>query len=162
MTERDSASKGPKVKLGWTGIVLFGSLAVNFLVIGVMAGALLAGPHDRDRTALRGLGYAPFMRALPEKDRSALHEALERDADSFRDNRAELRAQFEAFLAALRADPFDASEVGRLFSEQRNRITERQFLGQSYLLDRIATMSARERAAYADALDRKLERRSRK
>jgi len=162
MTDQDPNLKRDKGKTRWTRIVLFASLATNLLVIGVVAGALIAGHDDRDRTALRGLGYKPFMSALPREDRRALREALERDADSFRDNRMELRAQFEAFLAALRADPFDASEVRRLFSEQRNRITERQFLGQSYLLDRIATMSARERAAYADALDRKLERRSRK
>ncbi len=161
MTEQDSALN-PKKKRGWMKILLFASLAVNLLVIGVVAGALLAGPHDRDRTVLRGLGYAPFIRALPDKDRSALREALERDADSFSDNRAEIRARFEALLTALRVNPFEVSEVERLFAEQRDRILERQRLGQSALLERIVAMSPRERADYADALDRKLKRGSRK
>ncbi len=162
MADQNSTPNGPRKRLGRTKIVLIVSLAVNLLVVGIVAGALLAGSHHRDRTALRGLGYAPFVRALPDEDRMALHEALERDADSFRDNRAELRAQFEAFLTALRSDPFEAEEVERLFAEQRDRILERQLLGQGALLERIAAMSPEGRIAYADELDRKLKRRKRK
>ena len=161
MTDQDSNPGNGIKRLPWTKIVLFASLSVNLLVIGLVAGAMLAGPKDRDHTALRGLGYAPFVRALPKEDRLALLEALARGSDSFRDNRAELRSQFEEFLAALRADPFDSAEVERLFSEQRNRILERQQLGQGFLLERIVAMSPQDRAGFADALDRKLKRRSR-
>ena len=161
MTEQ-SSTPGSKGSSRWVKIVLFTSLAVNLLVIGLVVGALLSGPHGRDRTELRGLGYGPFVRALPKEDRSALHGALARNAHSFRDNRAELRAQFEALLTALRAEPFDVSEVERVFAEQRDRILERQLMGQDSLLERIVAMSPQDRAAYADALDRKLRRGDRK
>ncbi len=159
MTDQDSTPKSRRSRR-WTRIVLFASLAVNLLVAGLVVGALLAGPHGRDRTALRGLGYAPFVNALPKQDRHALNHALERNEDSFRVNRAELKARFEELLAALRADPFDSNEVKRLFAEQRNRILERQRLGQDSLLERIIAMSPEERSAYADALDRNIKRRS--
>jgi len=159
MTDRKFTWKGLK-NMRWKGVVLFVSLAINFLVVGLIVGALLAGPHGHDRTALRGLGYAPFVRALPTEDRAALREALARDADSFQHNRAELQVQFEALLAALRRNPFDAGEVERLFAEQRGRILERQRLAQNYLLERIAAMAPQDRAAYADALGMKFRRHS--
>lgn len=160
MTDRNFAWKGLK-DMRWKGVLLFVSLAINLLVVGLVVGALLAGPHGRDRTALRGLGYAPFVRALPSEDRVALREALARDAESFRHNRSELQVQFESLLAALRKDPFDAGEVERLFAGQRERIVERQRLAQDYLLERIAAMAPQDRAAYADALGMKFRRHSR-
>ncbi len=160
MTERNSTPKR-KGNQRWVKIVLFVSLTINLLVVGLVIGALISGPHGRDRTELRGLGYGPFVRALPKEDRSALHEALARNADSFRNNRAELRAQFEALLMALRTEPFDAAEVERLFAEQRDRILERRQLGQDSLLERIIAMSPQDRATFADALDRKFRRRNR-
>ncbi len=160
MAEQNSTSKR-KGNRRWVRVVLFVSLAVNLLVVGLVVGALLSGPHGRDRPELRGLGYGPFVRALSKEERSALHEALARNADSFRHNRAELRAQFEALLMALRTEPFDAAEVERLFAEQRDRILERRRLGQASLLERIMAMSPQDRAAYADALDRKFRRRDR-
>ncbi len=159
MTDRNFIWQGLK-NMRWKGVVLFVSLAINLLLVGLIVGALLAGSHGRDRTALRGLGYAPFVRALPGEDKAALREALARDADSFRHNRAELQVQFESLLAALRKDPFDAGEVERLFAEQRGRIVERQRLAQDYLLERIAAMAPEARAAYADSLGMKFRRHS--
>ena len=143
----------------WGRYLLVGSLALNLLIIGVVAGTLLGGPRDRDRNPLlRDLGFGPFVHALPKSSKNELTDALKREAGSLRDNRAELRKHFEAFLAALRADPYDPEEVARLIADQRNRIGERQVIGQKLLLEHIATMSAGERADYADALDSALRR----
>ena len=158
MSDENTLSKPPR-RLG--RIVLFLSLAFNLLIVGLVAGALLGGPRDRDRApALRDLGFGPFVQALPRADRAAMGRAIKREAGSFRENRAELRRQFEAFLTALRAEPFDAAEVARLITDQQSRIGERQALGQRLLLERIEAMSASQRAAYADALDKSLRRRS--
>ncbi|MCG6903710.1 MAG: periplasmic heavy metal sensor [Rhodobacter sp.] len=143
-------------------IVLFVSLAFNLLIVGLVAGAMLRGNHGHDRgrpEVLRALGFGPFVSALPRADRDALGEAIKREAGSFRENRKMLRGQFEALLAALRADPFDAEEALRLIDAQQSRIGERQAIGQRLLLERINAMSAAQRAEYADALDRALTRR---
>lgn len=158
MTDVTPAPKPPRRR---GRILLFISLAFNLLIVGLVAGAMLGGPRDRDRApALRDLGFGPFVHALPRADRAAMGRAIKRDAGSFRENRVALRRQFEAFLAALRADPFDAAEVGRLIADQQSRIGERQALGRRLLLERIEAMSAAQRAAYADALDKALHRRS--
>ncbi len=150
----------PKKRRHWGKVVLFVSLAFNLLIMGLVAGALLGGPRDRDRNpVLRDLGYGPFVHALPRADRAAMTQALKREAGSFRENRAELRRQFEAFLTAVRNEPFDAEYAKRLISEQQGRIGERQRLGQQLLLERLAAMSSGERAAYADKLDNLLRRR---
>ena len=158
MADVNTAPKPPR---RWGRIVLFVSLAFNLLIVGLVAGAMLGGPRDRDRDpALRDLGFGPFVHALPRGDRAEMGRAIKREAGSFRENRAELRRQFEAFLAALRADPFDAAEVARLITDQQSRISERQALGQRLLLERIEAMNASQRAAYADALDKSLRRRN--
>ena len=158
MTENpqpDNAGRRP-----WGKIALFVSLAFNLAVIGLVAGAMWGGPRDRDRNpVLRDLGFGPFVQALPRADQRALAAALRAEAGSFRDNRAALRAQFEAILDALRADPFDADGFRALVADQRSQIGERQRIGQDLLLARIAQMSVADRAAYADALDHSLRRR---
>lgn len=144
----------------WGKVLLFVSLAFNLLIIGAVAGALLGGPRDRDRRpALRDLGFGPYVQALPLTDRVALGLAMRREAGAFRENRDVLRRQFEAFLDALRVEPYDHAEVTRIITLGQNQVIERQRLGRVLLLERIAAMDAAERAAYAKALDDALRRR---
>ena len=158
MTEQSTVT--PRKKRPWGKIILFLSLALNLLIAGLVTGAILGGPWDRGRNPLlRDLGFGPFVQALPRADKRALTEALQREAGTFRENRAALRLQFEAFLAALRAVPFNADEARRLIVEQRGRIGDRQSLGQQILLERLTEMSDLERAAYAEKLGSLMRRR---
>ena len=148
-----AANPAPKAPRRWGKILLFVSLAFNLLVVGLVAGALIGGPRDRDRNpVLRDLGFGPFVWALPREDQKALRDAMRGEEGSFRENRARIRSQFEAILTALRADPYDPAEVERLVVAQQDRISERQTLGKRILLDRIEVMSPAERVAYADKL----------
>lgn len=150
----DRAARRP-----WVKIALAASLALNLLVAGMVAGALLGGPRDRDRKpALRDLGLGPFVTALPEDGRRLMGEAMTRNAGAFRENRAGMRAMFEAFLTELRADPFDADTLRQIVVAQQTKVTERQELGRRLLLERIEAMDAATRIAYADALDASLRR----
>jgi len=158
----DTSGAAAKKSWPWGKIVLFVSLALNLLIAGLVAGAVLNGPRDRDRNpALRDLGFGPFVYALPRADRRELGDAMRRQAGAFRENRAEMRTSFEAFLSALRAEPFDPEALRRIVNDQQSRITERQNLGRQLLLERIEAMSVAERAAYAEELDRSLHRRAR-
>ncbi len=158
-----AATPGQKPPRSWGKILLFVSLAFNLLVVGLVAGVLIGGPRDRDRNpALRDLGFGPFVWALPREDQRALREAMRGAEGSFRENRTRIRSQFEAILTALRAEPYDPSEVERLVVAQQDRISERQALGKRILLDRITVMSPDERVAYANKLAEALQRGRRK
>jgi hypothetical protein len=152
-----AAARAPR----WMRVTLFASLAVNLLIAGLVAGALLRGPDapDRDRRpALDDLGLGPFVAALPLGDRVALGRDVRREAGAFRANREALRAQFETFLGMLRSEPFDAAAAAALITEQHEKLLERRGIGRDLLLERLAGMTAEERRAYADRLDRLLRR----
>lgn len=146
----------------WVLPVLFASLAINLLVLGMIGGAMLSpeGPRQRGdgERSLRGVIGEPFVRALPSGERQALVRDAMENRDRVRESRESLRQRFDAFLAALRADPFDPAEVTRLMGEQRQAAVRRQELGEELLLRRLEAMSAEERAAYADALEEGLKR----
>ncbi len=148
----------------WMRVTLAISLALNLLIVGIVVGAVATrdGRNDGTRTlgALRDLGPVPFVVALEPEDRRGLARAMRGEAASLRQNREELRARFEALLAALRADPFEPEVVAALLSEQREAGSQRQAIGERLLLERLAEMSPEERLAYADRLDKSLRRRS--
>jgi uncharacterized membrane protein len=144
--------------------LLFVSLAVNLLIAGMVAGAFLSPDGPRrggiggDERALRGVIGEPFFRALPDGERKALVRDAIQNGERVRESRETLRQRLDAFLDALRADPFDSAEVARLLGEQRDAALSRQELGEELLLKRLDSMSAEQRAAYADALEERLKR----
>lgn len=149
---------------GWMKILLVVSLALNLLVAGVFLGAVLR--HDRDqkmghdRTEFsRDLSRTPFVAALDPGDRRDLARRLARSEGTLKENRAEIRDRFERLLAALRAEPFERAEVEELLEEQRKAGARRLKIGEDAILDRLAEMSPDARRAYADRLDRSLNRR---
>ena len=78
--------------------------------------------------------------------------------EALRENRERLRDRFEQTLTALRADPYDSETLSRLLGAQRETLFERQRLGEAMLLEQIGAMTAEERTAYADRLDKSLRR----
>ena len=156
MTEPNAKRRWP-----WVKITLVLSLALNLLIVGLVAGAIF-GAKPGSGPGLRDIGLGPFFSALPREDKREITAEMKAQAGSFRENRAALREQFRAFLAAIQADPFDRAEVERLIAAQRDHIGARQALGQSLLLDRLESMTVAERAAYAEALSHALRRGARR
>lgn len=157
MTEPSEAQ--PKRR--WLLPLLFVSLALNLMIVGIAVGWGLShrgGPDGRDPRELRGTLGEPFFRALPEDSRRALIRDIGENRDRFRENRESLRARVQDFLAALRADPFDAEAVARLLDEQRTVALGRQELGEELLVKRLAEMTQAERNAYADRMEALLSR----
>ena len=152
-----SKSRGPF----WVRIVFFVSIALNLLIVGLAAGAMLR--HDRyDRhPPLRDLGYGPFGEALSLSDRQELARGLTGRAGDLSTNRDEIRGQFTEMLDILRGQPFDAGALQALVERQRAKLVERQTIGQTLLLNRIEAMSDAERAAFADRLENNLRRAAR-
>ena len=150
----------PRPARRWVMPVLFLSLALNLLVVGAIVGRSLA-PDDhrkKDRIAgpIRSIVGEPFVRALTREDRRAMLDEIKREGPRIKESREGLRQRVEALLVALRSQPFDAEEVQRLMQDQRQIARGRQEFGEMLLLNRLQNMSAEERAAYADRLEKSL------
>ncbi len=150
----------------WTKILLFSSLALNLLVAGMVAGAVLraemggaGGPGRADRAepaVMRELGYGPYLRALTPQQRRDLSRAIRERSGDLRANRQELRRQMETLLEALRSSPFDAELVAGILAAQQRKLFEQHEIGLRILLSGLEQMSDEQRAAYADRLERVL------
>lgn len=165
----DAQGRAPR----WMRNALVISLALNLAVAGLVLGAVLkhrpweTRRDDRDivRTRferpppeLRELGPVPFIVALSPEDREAILRAARDRSGDLQASREALRGQFEEMLTLLRADTFDAAAMSDLLTKLRAAGTARQSVGEALLVARFEAMSAEERAAYADRLDRSLMR----
>lgn len=148
----------PAAKVGkGLRIALGVSVAVNLLILGLVAGALLRDGGPRERL-VRDLDFGPFTEALSPEDRDALRRAYVARSPDLGGMRQEMRTDLEAFLAALRAEPFDPAALVRVMENQQGRMARRIELGQDLLLERLTAMDGREREAFAERLERRLRR----
>lgn len=148
----------PGLSRGWK--LAFGlSVAMNLAVLGVIGGAMLRDgpPHRMDM--VRDLGFGPFTEALSHEDRAAMRGAFLERAPDFKKSRADMRAEFAAVLAALRAEPFSVDGLTAALTAQSARAQQNLTMGQDLLAERVAAMSPAERTAFADRLEQSLTRR---
>lgn len=131
------------------------SVALNLLVAGLVAGAVLRDGGPRERM-LRDLEFGPFTEVLSREDRDGLRRDFLARSGGFRDMRAEMRSDFDALLGALRAEPFDIGAARAVLEAQQTRMQSRLALGQELLLERVAAMTPAARAAFADRLEERL------
>ena len=142
--------KGLRIALGI-------SVALNLLVAGLVAGAVLRDGDPRARM-VRDLDFGPFTEALSPRDRDALRREFVARAPEMRDVRRAMRDDLETFLTVLRSEPFDAAALAVVMDNQDGRMARRVELGQELLLERLGAMTPDERAAFADRLERRLRR----
>jgi uncharacterized membrane protein len=138
---------------GWLKGLLFVSLALNVAVAGLAVGAMLRhgdmAEHRRGKAESFG---GPYTSALSREDRRAIWREMRAMPGAGRPDRAVIQAEFDAVVAALRAEPYDAAQVRALVTRQFEAGMARQHMGQALLLERIEAMSAADRAAFADRL----------
>lgn len=153
----DRTPAPPQRSLRGLRIALGVSVALNLLVAGVVAGAILreGGPRDR---MVRDLDLGPFTEALSQADRSAIRREFVARMPEFREARHAMRGEFRDLLALLRAEPFDPEAMRQVMAGQRARMQERVDLGQDLLLQRLEAMPPEARRAFADRLEERLRR----
>lgn len=137
--------------------LLFVSLAANVLVIGLVIGAVLDGPKDRKVPRTDRIG-GPMTFALTHDDRHAIGRELRREYRRDRPNRAQLQAEYQGVVAALRANPFQIETIQSSLQRQRDAANERLLLGHEILLKRIQSMTPQARADFADRMEEGLAR----
>ncbi|MEE9388844.1 MAG: periplasmic heavy metal sensor [Paracoccaceae bacterium] len=159
----DSNDTGAKPGVRWGRILLVGSLALNLLVVGMVAGSMFRGggpgkPVARENPPLHDLGYGPYGRAFTKEDRQQISRSLAAHAPDLRQNREDFRTRSLALLDALRQTPYEPETVAALMAAQETKLQERQEIGKMLLLDHIAGMDDTARQKYADRLARNLRR----
>jgi len=133
--------------------VLFASLALNLLIVGVVAGALISGgPRTKGPPGERMTG-APYVSAFERADKRAIRAQMRKQLPPRREMIAKNKADYAAFVAVLRAGTFDQERAREIMERQMDRSLDTLRLGRALALDQIAQMTANERAAYATRLE---------
>ncbi len=155
LTSVPTPPPGPTTSRG-VKIALALSVALNLAVAGLAVGAWLGdGPH---KGMPRDMSFGPFSEALDDSDRKAIRRTLLDRVGEFRAQREAAEAEFQTLLAALRADPFDPAAMKVALSSIETRNAERLQLGRTLIETRLIEMSPKERAAFADRLEKGLRR----
>ncbi|WP_163849375.1 periplasmic heavy metal sensor [Pseudooceanicola aestuarii] len=145
--------RGPALTKG----LLFLSLALNLLVAGLVAGALLKGePKKNARHHDRSGG--PLTLALDGEERRAIGREIGRQTRPDRPSMDEVRAEYDAVLQALRATPYRPDAVRQSLENQTDFVVRRQQAATAALLNHIDAMTEAERMAYAQRLEEGLRR----
>ncbi|MEO1238373.1 MAG: periplasmic heavy metal sensor [Pseudomonadota bacterium] len=151
----------PKSPL-WMRVLLVASLGLNLLIVGMVVGTIASGGGPgKGRDALRDAGGSPFVRALEPADRRGVMRGMIAERRALRESRETLRARFDALLAALRAENFDAAAVEQLLEDQRRALQARNTVGETVILNHLSEMSLDQRRAYADRLEAEIRPRQR-
>lgn len=147
---------------GWVKLLLFISLAINLLVVGVIAGAIYRGGPDGRHTpppvARNDLGLGPYGKALSTADRRTLRRAIGQRTGTRTEHRPNIRVEMQAVLAALRQEPFDPDTLRQTMGRQQERLVDGQNIGKDVLLGHLSEMAVDQRQAYADRLENALGR----
>ncbi|WP_223420730.1 periplasmic heavy metal sensor [Tateyamaria pelophila] len=139
----------------WLKILLGLSLALNFVIAGVVAGLMLRGGPPREGPS--GMGYAaPYVIALPRDVRRDVFGAIR--ADESLPKRSARRARYADMIEALRAEPFDRDRVQAILRRQGSEVGRIQDASQAAWLSAVTEMDAAERSAYVARIEEVLER----
>lgn len=152
MSEPSTPPSAPR----WIRPALYVSVALNLLILGIFAGAVLSGARGVDRLPRSvTLNLGVYTEALSEADRRALRRDFLR-AGPIEPGRGDLRDSYAALLEALRAEPFDEDAAAAALSTQIAVAGARLDRAQQLMLGRFRQMAPAERAAFADRLEAQL------
>ncbi|MCJ8140467.1 periplasmic heavy metal sensor [Falsirhodobacter halotolerans] len=132
------------------------SVALNLLVLGIVAGAILRDPPPPPRD--RGFAFSPIEGALSPEDRREIRHAFRARARDFDIDWRDMRAEVDRIVALLRAEPYDPAAVELILNAQRERGIRIMALGQALVADHLAGMTPDQRQGFADRLEGQMKR----
>lgn len=140
-------------------IALAVSVALNLAVAGMAAGAFFhgggPGGHGGD---VRELGFGPFTDALSRADRDSLRASFLAKMPDIRAARQAMRTDQQNLLAALRAEPFDQTQLESALAAQSARTAAQLAMGQGLMKDLLIGMTSAQRRDFAARLEERLSR----
>lgn len=154
MTDTDHRPTPPRMR-PWLRVLLGVSLALNLLIVGLVAGAMMRfGGPDGMRPPPRSLGAALY-RELPRDARKTIRAAMTSGPDGLALHR---RDGVREIAEALRTEPFDPVALAAALDARARAQAAWLSSVQAAWLDEVKAMSATERAAYAERLEDALNR----
>ena len=144
----------PRRRIGLR-VLLFISLALNMVIIGVVGGAILNFSRGEDHPIMvsRDLGLGAYFAALEPSGRRELNKELRARKGELRASRSEWRSSLVETTAAIRAEPFDAARVRAAVERQAELAARGREYGLNVMIAQLERMSPQQRAAFADRLE---------
>lgn len=147
----DKTMTGAAPRSPWAKRGLILSLLGNLLLAGLLVGAGVRN-HMHMMRGAGAEGFGPLVMAMSREDRGALRDSFKGEGDDWKAFRAENDKAFTDLAAIIAADPFDRAAAEAVLDRQSAGFDKRMAAGRGLLLDRIAGMSATDRAAFAERL----------
>jgi len=144
----DTSGSGGANRLRWA---LIASLALNFLIVGAVAGHFLAGQrlgHRGDRGPQMIL--SAFAKTLPAERREALKGVLDAERQNLKDLRREMRRARRDASATLVTEPFEAEKLKAALARVGDSDSRLKSAGMAIFIDAASKMTAEERRAFKD------------
>ena len=142
----------------WMKVTLVISLAVNLLIVGAVAGAVLTkgDPPGARKGGAGNHGANMVTDALPKEERRALRREVRRTLRARPDLREALHTEIAALADLMRAPDYTAGALEAQLTQIQMRMMGPLSVARSVLAERLTDFNASERASYADRLDRLL------
>lgn len=150
-----SAESKPAMKL-WLKLLLAGSLALNLAVIGIAAGAAWRFSGKEKHWQRPPEIGAVIFRELDRDTRKALRQEAGGGHGSYVKRR---HAEGKAVIEALRSEAFDAAALLAVLQGQAEARHAFHSKVQEAWVNKVAGMTAQERAEFAGRLEERMERR---
>ena len=154
MSEGNGAASAARGGPGrWLKLGLIASLAVNLLVIGGIAGSMLAWQRHGPRGAGRGgeeFGLLGFSRTLPAERAAVIRKAIQAERTALRPLRDEIRDARREAADVLVAEPFDRDKFKAAIDKISEAEAKLKSAGLSVFLNTAERLTADERRALHD------------
>ncbi|MEM0977513.1 MAG: periplasmic heavy metal sensor [Pseudomonadota bacterium] len=141
----------------WVRVALIVSLALNFVFVGLAAGAAFkvkSGATAREFGRLGG----PVLVALPPEMRERLRDELRSQRDLLQSVRGRVLTSDGEITAALRSDPFDEEAFRQALINRGEAVQGAMTAVNGPLVEIMSELSSEERAALADLIEERSER----
>jgi uncharacterized membrane protein len=133
------------------GGVLIVSLALNFFLVGVIAGRGVGRGGDFDFTPRKlRVAIERVTRVLPDADATLLTDRFEAQRNDLTQRFLDLQEARRAVGAALKAEPYDAAAFDAAYAAMRERSQELQASIHAVLKSSIGEFSEEGRLAIAE------------
>jgi Spy/CpxP family protein refolding chaperone len=136
-------------------IVLFVSLAINLIVVGIVLGAK-AGGHPMRHGMRQDAVFGPLTDGFSREERRVLRERFETASPGFRAERREVAADFRALAALLRAEVWDRAAAEAILVRQGDRMEGRMATGRAVLLEHLDELTPEARQALGAQIERRM------
>lgn len=142
-------------------VILVVSLALNLLVVGLVAGAAAFKWHAGEDFGRSGFWASAslrfYVRHFEKEDRERFFASFKGRRGGFRASRAEIIGSLDEVIEAIEATPFSRGDLERAFGSQRGLLERGMSEAQAMLVDSISGMSPESRNALARNLRKRAD-----